>query len=156
MMSWTCLDTVGLGSLLLPIILLALFLYRFRKKSKELQAQGNCPNRLYRELHALKPTPDQPLLWCALGVAVWSIAFVLCWGQHNGDPNYKTLWPGLHLIFWSVVPPVFFFYQWKVIYLCICKGDEFDSFKMGQDLATKVWAAIALVLGAIYKFGPSK
>jgi hypothetical protein len=153
MTSWTCLDTVGLGSLLLPIIPLTFFLYRFKKASQTLTAQGCCPNLVYQKLHALRPTPDQSLLISAGVSAAWSIAFVLYWGKYHGNANYSTLWPGLHVVFWSVVPPVFFFYQWKSIYLCICKGDEYESFKMGQDLATKMWAAIALVLGAIYKFG---
>jgi hypothetical protein len=89
----------------------------------------------------------------------------MCWDQRRDEyclrafleemlwkRYYYTLWPVLHVVLWSVLPPAFFFYQWKWIYLRICKGDEFESFKIGQDLATKMWAAIALLLGAIYKF----
>jgi hypothetical protein len=151
MMSWTCLDEVGLVSLL-PIIPSSFCLYRFRKKSKKLEEKSLCPNQVYRELHADKRTPDQPLLICAGISAVMSIAFVLFWRKCYGSASYYTLWPVLHVVLWSVLPPAFFFYQWKWIYLRICKGDEFESFKIGQDLATKMWAAIALLLGAIYKF----
>jgi hypothetical protein len=167
MLSWC--DAVGLASVLIPAIKIGINLREFeansrvaRKRAKqetskhalETDLEGDSiPNLVYRELHSETSPPDLPLWRAAFCTAVLSIFFVLFWRQHQADPRYHAFWPGMHVIVWSVMPPVFFFYQWRHIYAGLWQGREYERFKMGQDLATKVWAAIALILGAIYKFG---
>ena len=169
MVSWR--DAVGAASVLVPAIGIGMCLRRFKTSSRTALEQAKLalaengaetdsgsnstiPNLVYRKLHAGTPPPDLPLWRSAFFAAVLSIGFVFFWTwAHHVDPSYTPLWPGVHVILWSVMPPVFFFYQWRHIYAGLWIGPEYERFKMGQDLATKVWAAIALILGAIYKFG---
>jgi hypothetical protein len=169
MASWR--DAVGAASILVPAIAIWICLRRFVASSRaawdqaereqpkngpetDLGNNSTIPNLVYRKLHAGTSPPDLPLWRSAFFTALLSIGFVLFWTwKHHVDPRYAPLWPGVHVILWSVMPPVFFFYQWRHIYAGLWIGPEYERFKMGQDLATKVWAAIALILGAIYKFG---
>ena len=56
------------------------------------------------------------------------------------------------LVAWTVFPPVWFLIEWQC-QLKSAKGEDaswFNRFKYSQDLASKVWLAVAAVLSAVY------
>jgi hypothetical protein len=59
--------------------------------------------------------------------------------------------PLLHLTFWVVGPPIYFLVE-RFASDPQTPAEE-ESFKRGQELATKIWAAVALLIAALLKIG---
>jgi hypothetical protein len=51
--------------------------------------------------------------------------------------------------FWSITPPIWFWYEYYWIYRVDGEPESFELFKYGQDVAKAVWAAAALTFGAL-------
>jgi hypothetical protein len=57
----------------------------------------------------------------------------------------------LLLAVWVLGPPIYFLFEWGKLYHGPYAGDAYEMYKTGQDLATKLWAAILVILGGLYK-----
>jgi hypothetical protein len=56
---------------------------------------------------------------------------------------------------WAILPPLWFLLEFALYQMPTGPNDglKFERFKYGQDLASRVWGAIALLLAGLY-FGP--
>ncbi|MEI7446387.1 MAG: hypothetical protein WCK28_15970 [Burkholderiales bacterium] len=106
------------------------------------------------EIERQKPVYTNPNVGNGLLIfgAVVFVAFIYCaWRLATGEANK----PIARVIgaAWVVSVPVFFFVEH--IYFFRKYGDpaQFDQFKRLQDLAAKIWAAAAVVLGAFAVHG---
>jgi hypothetical protein len=58
----------------------------------------------------------------------------------------------LLLVIWGIIPPVWFVVEYFFIYLPHGVAGSFDFFRYGQDVASKLWAAVfALVSIDLYR-----
>ena len=55
------------------------------------------------------------------------------------------------LFIWILGPPLFFIFEWGKLYLGPFDGPVYEMYKTGQDLATKLWGAILVILIGLYK-----
>ena len=81
---------------------------------------------------------------------VSALGFVLliasaCWlWMHQCDPlNGFSILIGC---FWIVAPPLFFLFEYFYIYPRWGRLDRLEHFKIGQELASKFWAASLVIL----------
>ena len=51
------------------------------------------------------------------------------------------------LAFWTLVPPVWFSYEYFGLFRPLGPAGTFDQFKYGQDVTAKFWAGIVALLG---------
>jgi hypothetical protein len=52
--------------------------------------------------------------------------------------------------FWVVGPPVWFFIEHFYLFRNFGDPSQYDQFKREQELASKIWAGVIIVLAAIY------
>lgn len=65
--------------------------------------------------------------------------------------THKTnkFWFNIYWIFWVFAPPLWFSFEYFILYKNLGQDGTFEAFKYGQDLAFKVWVGIATVLTVI-------
>lgn len=77
-----------------------------------------------------------------VAITLWRIA----------APNTSKTEKYLLLGAWGILPPVWFLIEYFYLYLPYGTKGSFDYFQYGQDVASKVWAAIfGLISIALYK-----
>jgi hypothetical protein len=80
--------------------------------------------------------------WVSAGLAIASLIL----GAKSPDSH----WVFPSIAFWTLAPPVWFFFEYRVLF------DNWDDpvalaeFKYMQDLATKVWAGLVATLIALH------
>jgi hypothetical protein len=175
-MPMTTQDGIGFVCLVLPGVLIGFALWRLWNQAKaQHRANPRNPQTAYRNLLG---TNAYAHLWSAAAfAAAVSIGYVFWWKIQQSPEAANTItcnncnlavnsslapddaaewnkvWPALHVILWIILPPAFFIFEWTQVYRGPAKGATYARYKIGQQLATKVWAAIVVALGAIYKFG---
>ncbi|RYY90108.1 MAG: hypothetical protein EOO15_03885 [Chitinophagaceae bacterium] len=106
----------------------------------------------------LKDVPlyaHEPLQHAQIFAAVAVIGFiftVVYLLRSKGEPRQKTISQVL-LALWVLGPPLWFFYEHFYYFPTfgnMADGAGFEKLKAAQDVTSKVWAAFAVVLGAIY------
>jgi len=85
--------------------------------------------------------PPKAWVWAATISVVVAIALRLQW------PTEKKLFSYILVGAWTLVPPIWFLYDW-------CKfepkdASNFEHFKYSQELARNIWLALIVVLAAI-------
>jgi hypothetical protein len=111
--------------------------------------QDNPPGIAYAQLMG---SLSFHLFTCSAAImAVWDIVyFFYC----NTNCERKKLHQQIRqtiLGVWLLGPPLYFILEWWKFYQGPYSGDEFEIFKIGQDLATKLWAAIFVMLAGLHK-----
>ena len=95
----------------------------------------------------------------AILCAISSIAYTAWWhNQCVASPKTcpqtgAITWtsPAIHLLLWTLGPPTYFVIDFWIIWGEGKKVDNVDRMKAANELTTKFWAAVALLLAAIYK-----
>ncbi|AKU23012.1 hypothetical protein MJ904_08100 [Massilia sp. MB5] len=91
-------------------------------------------------------------LFAVLGVLGFLVNMLILFagGVYLDKESYKLV-SSLTVSAWVLLPPLWFFYEF--FYYFPKHGNPaagFDRLKAVQDVTSKVWAAVGLVLGAIY------
>jgi len=79
---------------------------------------------------------------------------LLRWGS---DPEKHFRWLAVLWVFWVLVPPIWFLIEWAAFDCdpatkgCLDHMRSFEDLQYSQELASKVWIAGSLVLGALLK-----
>ncbi len=53
------------------------------------------------------------------------------------------------LMFWAVIPPVWFWIEYHFLYRCYGVTGTFELFKYGQNVSIAIWAGLTFSLAAI-------
>lgn len=80
---------------------------------------------------------------------VFTVVYLL---RSKNAPSQKTISQVL-LTLWVLGPPLWFFYEHFYYFPSfgnMADGAGFEKLKAAQDVTSKVWAAFAVVLGALY------
>lgn len=87
-----------------------------------------------------------------LGLTVAFILFSLTVVGRATDGSSLRRTQQIVLILWLVAPPLWFYLEWSLLTRRgeVFKAGEFERFKFAQELASKVWLAIAGALAALY------
>ena len=102
---------------------------------------------------------DKARFYLGWGASVCAVctAVVLAWGASTENFELKT-WVIPFLVFWTVVPPMYFWFDYFVLWHierrsgCVDSAcDDLDAFKHGQEVSRNLWLAIVALLVAIYK-----
>jgi hypothetical protein len=86
-------------------------------------------------------------------LAIFNIIYFIYWNK-NRKPGYKEanrFILQIALAAWLLGPPIYFIIEFWQFYHGPYDGAPYEMFKVGQDLATKLWAAILVLLLGIYK-----
>jgi len=67
---------------------------------------------------------------------------LLRWFVHPGPPPTLTTWGFIHLLFWTLGPPIWFFFEYHLE----SDAEKRKKLKDSQDVTSKVWAAVLVVL----------
>nr|WP_315207576.1 hypothetical protein [uncultured Albidiferax sp.] len=88
--------------------------------------------------------------------AIWAATAIAClltivalhrhWKQPASNGLLKAMW-----VFWVVVPPVWFAFEYFWLFKSCGNSAHFEAFKYGQDIASKVWLGIVVLLSGILK-----
>lgn len=101
-------------------------------------------------LYTSKPRHGQ--LFAALGfIGFCANLAVLFLGQNQVDKETHKLLSQLTIGTWVLLPPLWFFYEF--FYYFPANGNPlagFERLKSVQEVSSKVWAAVAVVLAGIY------
>lgn len=97
---------------------------------------------------------SSPIIWHVITTLAIIFAFGSLFFWSAPDWAKKLV-----LAIWTVVPPIWFLVEWQVLLKSGAGKDKewFERFKHSQELASKVWLAVAAVLAALYfgdKFHP--
>jgi hypothetical protein len=87
-----------------------------------------------------------------LYLALPSVVFSY-WGFGKGleDGSPVKIAQALILCFWVIAPPVWFWYEYFFLYKKANHSpEEFDQYKFGIDLSSKIWLALVTVLLGLY------
>jgi hypothetical protein len=93
--------------------------------------------------------------WIAsIVLAISPLLVPLGWGASLRDYNSGIkLLQVLVVAMWTVMPPIWFWYEYFYLrpkYPSPPAGPDFDEFKYGQDLASKIWIAATSTLLILY------
>lgn len=90
--------------------------------------------------------------------AIWVITAIACvltivaLFLHDRTASSDTLTPlKIMWAFWVVVPPIWFAFEYFWLFKSCGNSDHFEAFKYGQDIASKVWLGIVVLLTGILK-----
>jgi hypothetical protein len=97
----------------------------------------------------------------ARAVAAGALAYSLCvayqgWGipiSKEGPWREIKIQEAIILICWTVLPPIWFWFEYFFIYKPQSNAppkNDFDSFKYGQDLSSKIWISVVSALLVLY------
>lgn len=50
---------------------------------------------------------------------------------------------------WTLLPPLWFWFEYFYLYKPFAPAGTFEAFKYGQDISAKIWAAIVAVITAV-------
>jgi hypothetical protein len=100
------------------------------------------------------------IIGCVSTLALFYSLFVAYRGWGIFIPD-KGPWPCIKieqlvlLVIWSLVPPVWFWFEFYFQYLRHWEQNtlpprDFDVFKHGQDVSAKIWIAVSSVLLVLY------
>ena len=95
---------------------------------------------------------NHPQLFAVLGIVgfVANIA-ILFFGSQECDKSSHKLISQIAIGAWVLLPPLWFFYEY--FYFFPAHGNPaagFERLKGAQEVSSKVWAAVAVVLAALY------
>jgi hypothetical protein len=76
-------------------------------------------------------------------IAVATLYLLGCWRQAM-EPTLKALW-----VWWVIAPPIWFSFEYFILYKEKGPNNAFESFKYGQDVSAKAWIAFVIVLTGI-------
>jgi hypothetical protein len=68
----------------------------------------------------------------------------------------KPGWATFALVFWAIVPPAYFWYEYFVLWKgakatnAVSAGVTLDDFKHGQEVSRNIWLAFVVLLAALY------
>jgi hypothetical protein len=105
--------------------------------------------------------PHQRAAWFAAAALVASLVVgIVGFGKHVPKDGTCGTWPGIKiaeafiLICWAVLPPIWFWYEYFFVYKPPKKDEaprtDFESFKYGQDVSSKIWIAVVSALLILY------
>lgn len=101
-------------------------------------------------LYASEPLPHAQIF--AVVAVVGFVASLLFVAKGERFARHKTISQVL-LGLWVLGPPLWFFYEhfyYFPTYGNMAEGAGFEKLKAAQDVTAKLWAAFAVVLGALY------
>ena len=106
-------------------------------------------------LYVSEPIPHAAIFAAVAVLGFFFTAFVLL---RNSSGNRQKNLAQVLLALWVLGPPLWFFYEHFYYFPTfgnMAEGAGFDKLKAAQDVTSKLWAAMAVVLGALYnkKFG---
>ena len=82
------------------------------------------------------------VLFVGFPLSVWYV-----YGHRGDEYQLCTLLIGA---FWVISPPVWFFFEHFFLFRCYGDPRQYDQFKREQELASKIWAGVVIVLAALY------
>jgi hypothetical protein len=83
-------------------------------------------------------------------MAAFHMAFFVVCKRSSDFKTSNRLLQQIVLGVWILGPPIYFILEWSQ-YNGPYDGAPFEMFKMGQDLATKFWGGVFVILGALYR-----
>nr|WP_315183785.1 hypothetical protein [uncultured Albidiferax sp.] len=106
-------------------------------------------------LYVGEPIPHAAIFAAVAIFGFFYTVFVLL--QDSGSNRHKS-WAQVLVALWVLGPPLWFFYEHFYYFPAfgnMSEGAGFEKLKAAQDVTSKLWAAMAVVLGALYnrKFG---
>jgi hypothetical protein len=101
-------------------------------------------------LYACEPFPHAPFFAILAVVGFISTLAFVAFGEKR--KHHRSV-SQLLLALWVLGPPLWFFYEhfyYFPAYGNMADGAGFEKLKAAQDATSKLWAAFAVVLGALY------
>lgn len=69
----------------------------------------------------------------------------MVWNAHKGSPAYRVI-----LVLWTLGPPTWFGLEYLLFQRIERPAATLEQLRLGQDLAGKFWAGLAVLLTALY------
>jgi len=101
--------------------------------------------------------------WCnwvqlvtAIVAVVLAVATVTGMILHNppaaadGEKPPKPRWALLAMVFWALVPPAYFWYEFNVMWKTGAPTVSLEVFKYSQELSRNIWLAFVALLAGLY------
>ena len=88
-------------------------------------------------------------LWVGAGIALLALMVTaLIAYKHLTEPTSASWQHALQgaWLSWLIVPPLWFFFEYQFLFKHYGPDGAFESFKYGQDVASKIWLGIAAAL----------
>lgn len=103
------------------------------------------PNRAMRTVYANAPRAKVPFLLGIAGFyyAAYAITSALSPSWINATEA------SVHLVIWTLLPPLWFFFEWFVFFDNHGQRRAVEALKTAQDLAGKFWGAVLTLLGLL-------
>jgi hypothetical protein len=76
-------------------------------------------------------------------------SFVVGMKWRNDPSAHRTCKESLYAI-WVLGPPIWFFFEYFYLFRQHGKPGCIDTFKYGQELASRIWLALVAVLGVLF------
>lgn len=87
------------------------------------------------------------VILCAFLLALVSLVVGMTWG--NNPSAHRTCKEILYAI-WVLGPPIWFFIEYFYLFRQHGKPCCIETFKYGQELASRIWLALVVVLGVLF------
>jgi hypothetical protein len=84
------------------------------------------------------------------GMVIFVLFILSAWYVYNYRGKEYELYALLIGGFWVVGPPVWFFIEHFYLFRRFGDPGQYDQLKREQELATKIWAGVIIVLAALY------